>query len=127
MTGPIVISGFKSNIIGNLQPGVDAYSKAIMRNLNTNEYVFTRPFCTSGRYMDIGSPLISRISWSSNPSILLRSDGTIHHGAWAGYCFDIVSVDDIDDDSDATWKDITESELARISKIYGDNHWNREL
>ncbi|KAJ1940436.1 hypothetical protein GGF37_003977 [Kickxella alabastrina] len=93
-----------------------------MRNLNTNEYVFTRPFCARGGCMYIRSPLISRISWSSNPSILLRSDGTIHYGAWPGYCLDIVSVDDIDDDSDVTWKDITESELTRISKIYGDSH-----
>ncbi|KAF8205307.1 hypothetical protein K438DRAFT_1964384 [Mycena galopus ATCC 62051] len=77
-----------------IQPGA-------LRNLSRRVYVREAALIAwregtesdQAREVTFGHIVVSRISWSSDPSVSMAWDGDIHRGVWTGDRFDIVNSD----------------------------------
>ncbi|KAJ2784318.1 hypothetical protein H4R18_001204 [Coemansia javaensis] len=76
---------------------------SILRNLTTKEYVRR-----SGikRRNGLGFAVMSRIPWSTDPSVSIECSFAVHRGVWAGHRFDITTTDLVA--LDDSWRDVTE-------------------
>jgi hypothetical protein len=98
----------------------------ILRNLTTQEYVRSdvialKPEHIRGPNIDFlgfGEVVLSRICWSSDPSVSMMYDGNIHRGVWAGHCFDITTRARHEQDVKEEWKDVSEEVAREIASIW---------
>ncbi|KAG5982392.1 hypothetical protein E4U55_001986 [Claviceps digitariae] len=104
----------------------------MLRNLTTNEYVrgdglALEPQMTRGpfiRGIGFGIVLLSRILWSSDPSVSLKEPtGTIHRGVWAGHRFDITTTTRHEEEraDGQVWTDVTAKLLEEVMAIFEMN------
>lgn len=102
----------------------------ILRNLSKKLYVRSDTLIVTGQdiFCGLGRALLSRISWSGECDVSKTSyNFDINRGAWAGDCFDIIKLRDLDP-STANWKDVTsEVREAMISTWLQDDPLDREL
>jgi hypothetical protein len=108
----------------------------ILRNLTTREYVRSdaiamKPEHIHGpniEFLGFGEVVLSRICWSSDPSINMAYNGNIHRGVWAGHCFDITTRARHEQDVKEEWKDVSEEVAKEIASIWEseyDGDWRR--
>jgi hypothetical protein len=110
----------------------------VLRNLTKREYIRQDRnilaklrrvnLLVLGRGNMLGLVLLTRICWSSDPSIDLEYDGGLHRGEWAGDRVDCVEFQDFkkdlsgqSDDQDGEqrpWKDITKEAWGLLVDIY---------
>ncbi|KAK2596216.1 hypothetical protein QQS21_006364 [Conoideocrella luteorostrata] len=72
----------------------------ILRNLTTKQYVRSDAVALNPKYINgpniglvgFGEVVLSRIAWTSDPSVSMQNDTDIHRGRWAGHCFDITTM-----------------------------------
>ena len=87
----------------------------ILRNLTKKQYVRDNSTSTA-----LGTVLLARICWSSNPSCAMAYDEhELTRGVWAGDRFDITTLDRLEDDerTPGLWTDVSkevDDEMARI-------------
>jgi hypothetical protein len=108
----------------------------ILRNLTTREYVCSdaiamKPEHIHGPNIDFlgfGEVVLSRICWSSDPSVNMEYNGNIHRGVWAGHCFDITTRARHEQDVKEEWKDVSEEVAKEIASIWESEYggdWRR--
>jgi hypothetical protein len=108
----------------------------ILRNLTTREYVRSdaiamKPEHIHGPNIDFlgfGEVVLSRICWSSDPSVNMAYNGNIHRGVWAGHCFDITTRARHEQDVKEEWKDVSEEVAKEIASIWESEYggdWRR--
>ncbi|KAF9027726.1 hypothetical protein BDZ89DRAFT_1066636, partial [Hymenopellis radicata] len=78
-------------------------------------------------HMSFGSLVLSRIAWSTDPSMSMADSEShnMHRGIWAGDRFDIVNIDAVQDDDDG-WTDVSATARKELSGIWESvfgNHW----
>ncbi|KAG6122424.1 hypothetical protein E4U14_007250 [Claviceps sp. LM454 group G7] len=100
----------------------------ILRNLTTRQYVRREPLelqpgLAHGpfvRGIGFGSVVLSRISWSSDPSVSLQDPtGRIHRAPWAGHRFDITTMTRHEKlTAGQNWTDVTEELVEEVTAIW---------
>ena len=79
------------------------------------------------RCSGFGEVIFFRVCWSTNDSIPVAWKG-VYQGVGAGHVLDIVSFDDIGNDS--SWKDISDEVAKEVAEIwkwaYGED-WRNQL
>ncbi|KAG6191473.1 hypothetical protein E4U36_008135 [Claviceps purpurea] len=100
----------------------------ILRNLTTHQYVRREPLelqpgLAHGpfvRGIGFGCVVLSRISWSSDPSVSLKDPtGRIHRGLWAGHRFDITTMTRHEKlTAGQNWTDVTEELVEEVTAIW---------
>lgn len=109
------------------------YPRPVFLLRNLTKQCFVRSDTLGGEDADpalgLGSALISKICWSSDPETDLRTNPL--PGAWAGDGFDVVSLEDIERESGEGmkgWSDATEEVRALLVKIWRDweETWGNE-
>ncbi|GAB0134137.1 hypothetical protein EsDP_00002520 [Epichloe bromicola] len=100
----------------------------ILRNLTTHQYVRREPLelqpgLADGpfvRGIGFGCVVLSRISWSSDPSVSLQDPtGRIHRGLWAGHRFDITTMTRHEKlTAGQNWTDVTEELVEEVTAIW---------
>ena len=99
----------------------------ILRNLTTREYVRSeaialKPEYIHGPHIDFlgfGEVILSRVSWSTDPSVATPYEGGLHRGVWAGHYFDITTMARHEQDTkEEGWKDVSEEVAEEIAKIW---------
>ncbi|QPG95498.1 hypothetical protein C2857_000970 [Epichloe festucae Fl1] len=100
----------------------------ILRNLTTHQYVRREPLelqpgLAHGpfvRGIGFGCVVLSRISWSSDPSVSLQDPtGRIHRGVWAGHRFDITTMTRHEKlTAGQNWTDVTEELVEEVTAIW---------
>lgn len=93
-------------------------SNMVLRNLTLHTYV--RADAVSGRASLLGSLILSRIPWSSDPpGASLSHWPDIGSGPWAGHRFDIRTMDDIESGGadGEEWKDVSLRAREWIRKL----------
>ncbi|KAI7826471.1 hypothetical protein BX661DRAFT_181282 [Kickxella alabastrina] len=88
----------------------------VIRNLTTDEYIRAEAFHATLDKFNLEDMLLSRIGWSSDPSVALVNKVGFHRGTWAGHCIDLNTADTVD----STWKDVTKESYEWIKTIYED-------
>ena len=108
----------------------DSAEIVILRNLSKKLYVRSDTLIATGQdlFCGLGRALLSRISWSAECDASRTSyDFDISRGAWAGDCFDIIKLRDLDQGT-GNWKDVTaEVREEMISTWLQDDPLDREL
>ena len=108
----------------------------ILRNLTTQEYVRSdvialKPEHIHGpniEFLGFGEVVLSRICWSSDPSVNMAYNGNIHRGVWAGHRFDITTRARHEQDAKEEWKDVSEEVAREIASIWESEYggdWRR--
>jgi hypothetical protein len=109
----------------------------ILRNLTTREYVRSDAIALKPEYihgpdidfLGFGEVALSRICWSSYPSVSMEYNGNIHRGVWAGHCLDITTRARHDkQDPKEEWKDVSEEVAKEIASIWESEYgsdWRR--
>ena len=77
----------------------------VLRNLTTHEYVVDEVVGKSEFAYSLGEVVMLLSLWTEDPSGVGDLD---IHGKWAGHRFDIVSINDVADES---WKDVTDTAI----------------
>jgi len=103
----------------------------ILRNISKRQYVRrsallemfeTGPERWRLHQIDLGHVVLSRISWSSDPSVAMTYEGDIHRGVWAGDRLDITSEDALDEKDEngqlVEWTDVTDEVLKEMYEIW---------
>ncbi|KAJ2680882.1 hypothetical protein GGI25_000186 [Coemansia spiralis] len=106
-------------LLPNNQPLYARENNYILLNMTTNEYV-----CASGipdshsNVFSLGHIVLLQTCWSSDYSMSIRhSVVDLHRGPWAGHCFKITSVEDID----STSTDVSKSVIKKIAQVFDEN------
>lgn len=85
----------------------------ILRNLTKKQYVRDNSTSTA-----LGTVLLARICWSSDPSCSMAYDGhELTRGVWAGDRFDITTLDQLEVGTTGVWTDVSkevDDEMAGI-------------
>ncbi|KAJ9311069.1 hypothetical protein DTO271D3_8658 [Paecilomyces variotii] len=102
----------------------------VLRNLTTREFVRAEAIALKKEHIhgpDIdfrgfGELVVSRICWTSDPSVSMKNTTRIHRGIWAGYRFDITTLARHEADmKNDTWKDVSEKLKKELDTIwYGE-------
>ncbi|OBT65319.1 hypothetical protein VE03_04574 [Pseudogymnoascus sp. 23342-1-I1] len=99
----------------------------ILRNLTTKEFVTAIGIALDAKYIDgpfiscigFGEVVMSRICWSSDPSISMTYTGEIWRGVWAGHRFDITTVSRHEESTkNEKWMDVSKEVAAEIAAIW---------
>lgn len=99
----------------------------ILRNLTKKVYVrsdaiASKPEDIHGPIIDglgFGEVLVSRICWSSDPSVSFSWKGPIYRGAWAGHCFDITTLARLErEDEKGEWRDVSEEVAEEVAEMF---------
>ena len=116
---------FRNEDNGRLYPTDRSW---VLRNLTTHEYVRSEALALNredirGPHIGLigfGHVVLSRICWSSNPSISMRCNISMHQGIWAGHRFDITPTDELKDSgkSGIKWLDISDDIVAELDEIW---------
>jgi hypothetical protein len=78
-------------------------SELILRNLTKKQYVRANSTSTA-----LGTVLLARICWSSDPSCSMAYDGhELTRGVWAGDRFDITTLDQLEEGTTGVWTDVS--------------------
>jgi hypothetical protein len=99
----------------------------VLRNLSKRVYLRsdTLPFTGRDRVWGFGRAILSRICWSTDPSVSMLCEGDIHRGVWAGDRFDVVELDDfgasIEELESSGWKDVTSEVREELIAIWKTN------
>lgn len=66
----------------------------VLRNLTKRLFVRSDTFSVTGvdPLWGFGRAIISRICWSTDPSVSMSWRGNIHRGVWAGDAFDVIPL-----------------------------------
>ncbi|KIM96930.1 hypothetical protein OIDMADRAFT_169714 [Oidiodendron maius Zn] len=111
----------------------------VLRNLSTYEYVRAeaialKPEYIHGPFLDyigFGEVIMSRASWSSDPSCAMGYDRDITRGVWAGDRFDIVPLRCLADGNDKQkWIDISDKVVRKIADIWDSefgSNWREDF
>jgi hypothetical protein len=107
----------------------------ILRNISKRQYVRRADLLEMSKtcpkdwefdLVDLGHVVISRICWSSDPSITICYDGDIHRGVWAGDRFDITSVAALEEKDEngqqVLWTDVTKEVLEEMRGIWSSEY-----
>ncbi|KAJ9305839.1 hypothetical protein DTO217A2_4582 [Paecilomyces variotii] len=99
----------------------------VLRNLTTKEFVHAEAIALKKEHIhgpDIdfrgfGELVVSRICWSSDPSVSMKNTTRIHRGKWTGHRFDITTLarHELDMKKD-TWKDVSEEAKKELHMIW---------
>ena len=96
----------------------------ILRNLSKRVYVRSDTLSVTGKdhYCGLGRALLSRICWSTDNSAAMSEEykGEIHRGVWAGDCFDIIKLRELDS-SVCDWEDVTREVRKEMLEIWEEN------
>jgi hypothetical protein len=88
-------------------------SELILRNFTKKQYVRDNSTSTA-----LGTVLLARICWSSDPSCAMAYDGhELTRGVWAGDRFDITTLDQLEKGTTGVWTDVSkevDDEMAGI-------------
>ncbi|KFZ19880.1 hypothetical protein V502_03441 [Pseudogymnoascus sp. VKM F-4520 (FW-2644)] len=99
----------------------------ILRNLTTKEFVTAVGIALDAKYIDgpfigcigFGEVVMSRICWSSDPSISMPYTGEIWRGVWAGHRFDITTVSRHEEGTkNEKWTDVSKEVAAEVAAIW---------
>lgn len=92
-------------------------------NLSKREYVQSDTIGDFPSVKQLGyfEFLLSRICWSSDPSISMCYRGTIHRGVWAGDRFEITTIDRLEG-GEAEWKDVGEEMTKEMAAIWESDY-----
>ncbi|KAF7547348.1 hypothetical protein G7Z17_g7790 [Cylindrodendrum hubeiense] len=99
----------------------------ILRNLTTKEFVRAesialKPEFIHGPNIDalgFGHVVLSRICWSSDPSVSMSDTTNISRGIWAGHCFDITTLEKHHAETEGTeWSDVSEEIATEIAGVW---------
>ncbi|KAG5635144.1 hypothetical protein H0H81_012295 [Sphagnurus paluster] len=104
------------------------YPTHVMRNLTTKEYVRgdaiesvrNDPDVPRGlKYLSFNHILAARFTWSSDPSLAMRYEGSLHRGVWAGHRFDVVEIGSVFNGQESLegWKDVSEEVIGEVRDI----------
>jgi hypothetical protein len=130
----------RSEIIETVRPESSQFYPGdvpwILRNLTTQEYVRSdvialKPEHIHGpniEFLGFGEVVLSRICWSSDPSVNMAYNGNIHRGVWAGHRFDITTRARHEQDVKEEWKDVSEEVAREIASIWESEYggdWRR--
>ncbi|KAJ7465052.1 hypothetical protein FB451DRAFT_1138366 [Mycena latifolia] len=113
---------YRAKPVARTQPGV-------LRNLSRCQYIResalfdlkdrTQDGMPEINRVDLGDVVLSRICFSSDPSIAMSYDGGIHRGVWAGDRFDIVDGEWLQgSDDDASWTDVSDEVMKEVEAIW---------
>lgn len=108
----------------------------VLRNLTTHEYVRAEAIAIKKEYIHgphidyfgFGEVVVSRICRSSDPSVSMNT--SIIRGPWAGHAFDIVPEDQLREDKNVEWKDVSREVSHYVSRIWSNefgDEWSEEL
>jgi len=109
----------------------------ILRNLTTKEFVRSeaialRPEDIHGPRIEglgFGEVVVSRISWSTSPTMSISDKSKIHRGVWAGHRFDITTLArHVKETKGEEWRDVSEEVAREIAGIWEDEYgpdWRR--
>ncbi|KAJ2878250.1 hypothetical protein FB639_003450, partial [Coemansia asiatica] len=87
--------------------------KFVLLNMTTNEYV--RASDIPNKYdLNFGHIVILQACWSSDPSMSIHYDKEIHRGPWAGHCFKITTIDNLDKDA----KDVSTEVVSKVVDVF---------
>lgn len=96
----------------------------VLCNLTKREYVRQETVDAHkkahGKAAGFAGFLLSRICWSSDPSVSMSYNGDIHRGVWAGDRFEITTIDLLRE-GEKEWKDVSHEmgkEMAEIWEEY---------
>ena len=99
----------------------------ILRNLTTREYVRSKAIALKPEYihgpnidfLGFGEVILSRVCWSTSPSVAMPYEGGIHRGVCAGHYFDITTLARHEQDTkEKEWKDVGEEVAKEIASIW---------
>jgi hypothetical protein len=116
----------KSNI-DRSKPDKGDDHELILRNLTKRQYVRQNFTSTA-----LGTVLLARICWSSDPSCAMGYDGhELTRGVWAGDRFDITTLDRLEEDvsTPGVWTDVSkevDDEMAGIWESELGEGWREE-
>ncbi|KAJ1988755.1 hypothetical protein GGI25_005236 [Coemansia spiralis] len=101
------------------QPIYPKESDCILLNLTTNEYVCASKIPDShSRVFGLGHIVLLQTCWSSDYSMSIRhSVVDLHRGPWAGHCFKITSIEDIDSNS----TDVSKAVIRKIAQVFDED------
>ncbi|KAI9869293.1 MAG: hypothetical protein M1813_000081 [Trichoglossum hirsutum] len=103
----------------------------ILRNLTTQEYVRSEAIALDPKYihgprieyLGFSEVILSRVCWSSDPSISMKYGGGIHRGVWAGDRFDITTLARHEQNKgEGKWEDVSEEVAKEIKAIWDCCH-----
>ncbi|KAG8813814.1 hypothetical protein FRC19_002166 [Serendipita sp. 401] len=100
---------------GGLSPTHDTGSKAIL-NLSNHEYIRGDHFNGGGQHPTMHQVILSRISWSHDPSMSMQGPTLWNYGTWAGSRLAIADIKECE--SNPRYKDITETVFYEVYKVY---------
>lgn len=105
------------------QPSYDSESSWVLCNLSKYEFVNYDDIRELGRKakgdIGIGRVVLSRICWSTDPSVGMSYEGGIHRGVWAGDRFESTTIDRMRaPKAGQEWKDVTSEVIKEISTIW---------
>ncbi|KAJ6489011.1 hypothetical protein C8R45DRAFT_1074128 [Mycena sanguinolenta] len=111
------------DVIYNTPPPVHP---AVLRNLSRHQYIPESTLIAwrekteldNADEVGFGEIVLSRICFSTDPSVAMTYDGNIHRGVWAGDRFDIVASDWLGGDDAAAWTDISAEVLKEVEGIW---------
>lgn len=97
----------------------------VLRNLSKRVYLRsdTLPFTRYDTVWGFGRAVLSRICWSTDPSVSMVCQGDISRGVWAGDRFDVVELDDfIEEIESSGWKDVTSEVREELIALWTSNY-----
>ncbi|KAG8770722.1 hypothetical protein FRC16_006247, partial [Serendipita sp. 398] len=100
---------------GGLSPTHDTGNKAIL-NLSNHEYIRGDHFNGGGQHPTMHQVILSRISWSHDPSMSMQGPTLWNYGTWAGSRLAIADIKECE--SNPRYKDITETVFYEIYEVY---------
>ncbi|KAH0551563.1 hypothetical protein GP486_007218 [Trichoglossum hirsutum] len=121
----------RDQIVNALTPEISQFFPEnqpwILRNLSTREYVCSEAIALKPEYIHgpnidyfgFGEVILSRICWSSDPSVSTPYKGGIHRGVWAGHRFDITTLARHEQgQGKELWVDVSEEVAEEIEAIW---------
>jgi hypothetical protein len=99
----------------------------ILRNLTTKQFVRPEAIALKPEYirgpnirvLGFGEVVLSRICWSTSPSVGITDTTNISRGVWAGHCFDITTLARHQDDANGEeWTDVSDEVAREIANIW---------
>ncbi|KAK4153722.1 hypothetical protein C8A00DRAFT_43418 [Chaetomidium leptoderma] len=124
--GP-ALEATRSEIIATASTYTPQDQPWILRNLTTKEFVRSEAIAIKAEYvrgpniavLGFGEVVLSRICWSTSPSIGMTDTTNISRGVWAGHCFDITTLARHEDDTGgAEWSDVSDEVAREIANIW---------
>ncbi|KAJ2996327.1 hypothetical protein NUW58_g999 [Xylaria curta] len=99
----------------------------ILRNLTTKQIVRSDAIALSPdyirgpeiRFLGFGEVVMSRICWSTSPSVSMTDTTNISRGVWAGHCFDITTLSRHEAETrEEEWRDVSDEVVGEIASIW---------